>query len=358
MRRIKGTTVAAAFVILGIAIAIAATRVGFLQGTPPQGNTRKDPAPEFVGIDGWLNSPPLTIASLRGKVVLVDFWAYSCVNCVRTFPALRAMYDRYHALGFEIVGVHSPEFSFEKQIVNVRAAIERNDLRWPVALDNRMDTWTAYRNHYWPHVYVIDARGKIRFDYIGEGGDDLIQARIRALLVENHATLPAPVDFSEPEANPNLTPEIYAGTDRGSYNGAIGNPEGYGRAGRIVDYKAVKPEAIAGVGANEDGIFFLEGRWVASPEYLEAAGDGAKLLLPFSARDVFMVAAAPGDVRVSVLLDGNPVPAAVLAADAPGGVVRVSRSDLYRLLHLNEADVHLLTLVAGKGFRLYTFTFG
>jgi len=356
MRRIKGTTVAAAFVILGVAIVVAATRVGFLQGKPPRGSVRSDPAPEFVGIDGWLNSPPLTIASLRGKVVLVDFWAYSCVNCVRTFPALRAMYDRYHPVGFEIVGVHSPEFSFEKQSANVRAAIDENKLPWPVALDNRMDTWTAYRNHYWPHVYLIDARGKIRFDHIGEGDDDLIQKRIRALLVENHATLPAPVDFSEPVATADLTPEIYAGSDRGSFNGAIGNPEGYGRDGRVVEYKAVAPGTITAAGTN--GTFFLGGRWIASPEYLEAAEDGAKLVLPFSARDVFMVAAAPDGANVSLLLDGKTVPTSVLAADAPGGVVRVSRSDLYRLLHLNEADVHVLTLVAGKGFRLYTFTFG
>src|SRR6266487_357680 len=126
MRRMKGTTVAVAFVILGIAIVLAATRFSFLQGTPPMGSVRHDPAPEFTGIDGWLNSPPLTIASLRGKVVLIDIWAYSCVNCVRTFPALRALYDRYHSAGFEIVGVHSPEFSFEKKRENVRAAIAEN----------------------------------------------------------------------------------------------------------------------------------------------------------------------------------------------------------------------------------------
>jgi len=356
MRRIKGKTVAAAFVILGVAIAFAATQLGFLQGTPPGGSVRNDPAPEFVGIDSWLNSPPLTIASLRGKVVLVDFWTYSCVNCVRTFPGLRALYSRYHGIGFEIVGVHAPEFSFEKQVANVRAAIQENDLAWPVALDNRMDTWTAFQNHCWPHVYLIDARGRIRFDHVGEGGDDLIQTRIRTLLAENHAVLPAPVDFSEPIANPHLTPEIYAGSDRGSYNGAIGNPEGYGRAGKVVDYRAVKPESITG--ADPGGVFFLEGRWSATPEYLEAAEDGAKLALPFYARDVFAVAEAAGGVRVSLLLDGKPVSAALLGTDATGGVVRVSRSDLYGLLHLNAADVHVLTLVAGKGFRLYTFTFG
>jgi thiol-disulfide isomerase/thioredoxin len=356
MRRIRGTTVAAAFVILGIAIAIAAVNVGFLQGEAPAGSVRNDPAPEFAGIDGWLNSPPLTIASLRGRVVLIDFWTYSCINCIRTFPALRAFYDRYHPAGFEIVGVHSPEFSFEKKADNVRAAIARNDLKWPVALDNRMDTWNAFRNRYWPHVYLIDARGRIRFDHIGEGGDDLIQRKIRALLAENHVTVPAPVNMTEPVANPHITPEIYAGLERGSFNGAIGNPEGYGRAGRVVDYAPVKAQAIASAGA--DGIFFLAGRWSAADEYLEAAEDGAKLALPFSATDVFMVAEAPGGARVSLLLDGKSVPAAVLGADAPGGVGHVSRSDLYRLLHLSTADVHVLTLVAQKGFRLYTFTFG
>ena len=121
---------------MGVAVAIAATRLSFLQGEAPKGSTRNEPAPEFRGIAGWLNSTPLTVAGLRGKVVLVDFWAYSCVNCVRTFPALREMYARYEPFGLEIVGMHAPEFDFEKQEANVRRAIEDNDLPWPVALDN------------------------------------------------------------------------------------------------------------------------------------------------------------------------------------------------------------------------------
>jgi len=356
MRRRRSTKIAVALVILGVTIAIAATRLSFLQGTPPEGSVRHDPAPEFTGIGGWLNSPPLTVAALRGRVVLVDFWTYTCINCVRTFPALRALYDRYHPAGFEIVGVHSPEFSFEKKPENVRAAIERNSLAWPVALDNDMRTWSAYRNRYWPHVYLIDASGTIRFDHVGEGGDDLIQSRIRSLLAENHARVPAPVDLSEQVQNPNLTPEIYAGSERGAVNGAIGNPEGYGRSGEVVAYKSLDPATIAR--AASDGTFFLAGRWRATDEYLEAAEDGARLVLPFYARDVFMVAAAPAAVHVSLLLDGKPVPAGVLGADAPGGVARVFRSDLYRLLHLDSAGEHVLTLAAGNGFRLYTFTFG
>src|ERR1051326_7152798 len=142
VRRPRSSTIAIGLVILAAAITFVATRVNFLQGPAPKGSTRHDPAPNFTGIAGWLNSPPLTIAALKGHVVLVDFWTYSCINCVRTFPALKAMYSAYHPLGFEIVGVHSPEFSFEKVGSNVRAAIHQDGITWPVALDNDMDTWS------------------------------------------------------------------------------------------------------------------------------------------------------------------------------------------------------------------------
>lgn len=353
--RSKRATVAVAFVILGIGIAVAATRLSFLQGPAPAGSKRSDPAPEFVGISRWLNSPPLTIEALRGKVVLIDMWTYSCINCIRTFPALKAMYERYHSAGLEIVGVHSPEFNFEKNPVNVQAAITQYKIPWPVAMDNDMATWRAYRNAYWPHVYVIDARGVIRFDQIGEGGHDQIQDRVRALLTQAHAVLPPPVNFDEDGPSGQITPEIYAGIDRGSFVGTIANKEGYGRAGKMIDYKPVEPSAIANA---NDGQFFLEGKWVASDEYIEAGEDGAKLELPFFARDVFFVAASSSPVDVRLMLDGKPVPASLLGADAPDGVVRVSSSKLYRSIHLADVEAHRLTLTANKGFKLYTFTFG
>lgn len=343
------------FVLLGIAIVLAAFRLDFLQGTAGGGNDRRDPAPEFAGIAGWLNSEPLTLRKLRGRVVLIDFWAYSCVNCVRTFPALRQLYARYKPFGLEIVGVHAPEFDFEKDAANVRDAIRRNNLTWPVALDNDMETWTAYDNHYWPHVYLIDARGSIRFDHIGEGGDDLIQTRLRGLLTENGAQLPAPIDFSETTFNRDLTPEIYAGYERGSVSGTIGNREGY-RADEIVEYAPVPSSAVREAGTG--GKVFLAGKWRATAEYVEAAEDGARLDLRFFARDVFFVAAAPTAADVRLSLDGKAAGAAILGADAPDGVVRVSRSDLYRLIALDDAGVHTLTLTAQKGFRIYTFTFG
>jgi hypothetical protein len=290
-------------------------------------------------------------------VVLVDFWAYSCVNCVRTFPALRQMYARYKHLGLEIVGVHAPEFEFEKQESNVREAIERNELPWPVALDNKMATWQAYRNRYWPHVYLIDRKGRIRFDHIGEGGDALIQDRLRGLLADGGVSLPEAIDFTEPSFDPDQTPEIYAGFERGAVAASIGNPVGY-RPNQVVDYTPVDPESIHDAGT--DGSFFLEGRWRASPEYLEAVEDGARLVLPFFARDVFFVAApsGAGPVEVRLMVDGSPVPTEALGADAPGGVVRVARSDLYRLVRLGAAGTHDLMLEVDAGFRLYTFTFG
>jgi thiol-disulfide isomerase/thioredoxin len=349
--------VAIGLVLVGIALAVAATRVDFLQGEPPTGSTRNEEAPEFEGIAGWLNSSPLTVAGLRGKVVLVDFWAYSCVNCVRTFPALRQLYARYRPFGLEIVGMHSPEFEFEKQISNVRDAIERNDLPWPVALDSEMETWRAYRNHYWPHVYLIDGRGRVRFDHIGEGGEALIQDRVRGLLAENGAQLPDPIDFTEQTFSPHLTPEIYAGYLRGAAQGSLGNPGGF-KSDRVFDYGSIDGSAVDGAGT--DGIFFAEGKWRATKEYFEAAEDGARVLLPFNAKDVFFVATSGtgSTVRVRLTLDGQRVAASSLGSDAPDGVVDVRRSDLYRLIALPGVVSHVLALEAGAGFRLYTFTFG
>lgn len=356
-RRLWNPMVGIGLVVLAIAVAVAATRVDFLRGDPPRSSDRKETAPEFEGIAGWLNSSPLTVAGLRGKVVLVDFWAYSCVNCVRTFPMLRQLYARYRPFGLEIVGVHSPEFGFEKQTANVRDAIERSDLPWPVALDNDMETWRAYRNHYWPHVYLIDGNGDLRFDHIGEGGEALIQTQLRALLTENGAQLPEPIDFTERTFSPHLTPEIYAGYLRGASEGSLGNPAGF-KPDRIFDYGSIDEDVVDDAGT--DGIFFVEGKWRATKEYVEAAEDGARVFLPFNASDVFFVAASGTDstVKVRLRLDGEPAAASWLGSDAPDGVVDVRRSDLYRLIALPQVGSHVLALEVSTGFRLYTFTFG
>ena len=339
-------------IAIGLAVLLVAAGIttARLTGFGP-GAARAGPAPEFTGIARWLNSEPLSMRSLRGKVVLVDFWTYSCVNCVRTFPHLRAMAARYGPFGLQIVGVHSPEFDFEKDVANVRDAVERYRLPYPIAMDNDMATWRAYRNRYWPHVYVVDAQGVLRFDHIGEGGEDKIQDSVRTLLARAGATLPEPLSFEDTGPSRGITPEIYAGYERGSIQGSLASIEGY-HPGDVTTYRRPDEEDIAAVGAN--GGFFLEGSWRAEREYVEATAP-AQVLVPFRARDVFMVAARGSGLRV--LIDGAPVRPPddeARVAPPPGGM----SPDLYHLARFSQVEGHRLVLEVPAGFRLYTFTFG
>jgi thiol-disulfide isomerase/thioredoxin len=141
-------------------------------------------APEFAGIDQWLNSPPLSLKALRGKVVLVDFWTYSCINCINTLPYVKQWHEKYKDQGLVIVGVHTPEYPFEKSTANVQTALKRFDIRYPVALDNSYGTWSAFHNQYWPATYLIDAEGRIVYQHFGEGRYAETEAAIRKLLTE------------------------------------------------------------------------------------------------------------------------------------------------------------------------------
>jgi len=341
--------------VLAIAIAFAAVRLTSLQGALPE-QRRGRQAPEFLGINAWVNSKPLTIKQLQGKVVWIDFWTYSCINCIRTLPAVREMYARYHQAGLEIIGVHSPEFGFEKNLNNIKEAVARYRLPYPIAVDNQMATWNAYLNNSWPHVYLIDKTGRIAFDFSGEGGDDELQAQVRSLLSETGAHLPPPIDFGAFSFNPHQTPEIYAGFERGEITSSLANDEGY-VPGQVVDYHAVTPKQVTDAGTS--GEFFLQGKWFNGQEFVRAEQNGARIELPFFARNVFVVAAPSGaKATASVLLDGKPVPPALLGEDAAGGTITIDRDDLFRVLHLTTASTHRLTLTVSKGFQLYTFTFG
>lgn len=149
-----------------------------------QAATPPAPAPEFTGIENWLNSPPLTLASQRGKVVLVDFWTYTCINCIRTLPYVTSWHQKYQDQGLVVVGVHTPEFPFERSTANVQKALERFKITYPVAQDNRYATWEAYRNQYWPAVYLIDKQGRIAYRHFGEGNYAETEAEIQRLLAQ------------------------------------------------------------------------------------------------------------------------------------------------------------------------------
>src|SRR5438874_2111343 len=200
-----------------------------LAATKPAGSAIPDygPAPDFLGISHWLNSKPLSITDLRGKVVLVDFWTYSCINCLRTLPHLRAWYAAYHARGLEIVGVHTPEFAFEHVLSNVRKATHGLDVTWPVALDNKYATWNAYSNQYWPAEYLVDRTGHVRRAHFGEGEYDKSEQLIRILLGKGVPKRTTDVADATPTGL--LSPETYLGTYRLDPARYVGKRPAFGR---------------------------------------------------------------------------------------------------------------------------------
>ena len=291
------------------------------------------PAPELTGLTDWINSAPLTLAGLRGKVVVVDFWTYSCINCLRTLPYLKAWDAAYRRDGLVLLGVHSPEFSFERVPGNVRNAVAELGLRYPVALDNRLETWKAFSNQYWPAKYFIDRAGHLRFVHFGEGEYARSEQVIRTLLAEGG---PAPKGHSDAPADTSsraaITPETYLGWYRlDRYAGSPVVPGAY------APYRF--PPAPLGISELAyDGIWRVEGERILSAR-------DARLRLRFLARAVHLVLGGSGDVEV--LLDGQRV-----------RTVHVTEPRLYTLLRLPRLRDGLLELRFSPGLAAYAFTFG
>ena len=247
------------------------------------------PAPDFAGIDGWLNSRPLTMQELRGKVVLIDFWTYSCINCLRTLPHVEAWYRMYRKDGLVVVGVHTPEFAFEHVPSNVRAAVKRLGVRYPVALDNEYGTWNAYGNQYWPAKYLIDRNGHIRYAHFGEGNYSVTEENIRSLLGEKLAS-PASDRLRDLTPTGPLTPETYLG---------------YGRIDRFTGSKLYpdKEATYSFPPALGKDDFAYGGHWTVRVQRI-VAGKDARLELRYYARKVYLVLGGHGTVQV--LVDGKP----------------------------------------------------
>jgi cytochrome c biogenesis protein CcdA/thiol-disulfide isomerase/thioredoxin len=303
-------------------------------------------APDFTGIDNWLNSKPLTMASLRGKVVLVDFWTYSCINCIRTLPYVEGWYQKYAADGLVIVGVHSPEFAFEHDTSNVAAAIARFGITYPVAQDNEFKTWGAYGNQYWPADYLIDANGHVRATHDGEGDYNTTEAQIRSLLAEAGAgNLPSAAPaVSSPPIGQSQSPETYLGTDRQSGFVTAVPADGVGQ----FSFPSSLP--------NDE--FAVSGTFDFEPQYVQATAAGDQLEYAFDARDVYLVMSAdsPVSVRVSVAGVSNVGATEDVAAD---GSMTVGPSRLYHLVHLGGFGHGTVTITFNSpGVRAYAFTFG
>ncbi len=299
-------------------------------------------APEFTGIDGWINSPPLTLAALRGHVVLVDFWTFSCVNCVRTIPHLQQLNSAYAKRGLVIVGVHSPEFDFEKVRANIASAVQRLGVSWPVAIDSEMATWNAFSNQYWPAEYLVDPQGRIAYVHFGEGDYDGTARAVASLL-----NVPAPSGPTPTAVPSNTTPELYAGSQRGQ----LADGEAYGSTGQPVSY----PDP--GAPSQADAIQ-VTGTWTDTGQYLQADSTG-HVRLNFHADSLYVVAGtAASALQVAVALDGTSVPAQMQGPALVGSGLSVAGEDLFRLLVNVPPGNHLIDLTVPAGFELYTFTFG
>jgi len=324
-------------------------------GSPNEGEL-----PTLDGATSWLNSAPLVSTELRGKVVLIDFWTYSCINCLRALPYVKTWYEKYKDYGLVIIGVHSPEFAFEKDEANVKRAIKNLDINYPVALDNNYAIWQAFNNQYWPAHYFIDAKGKIRSHHFGEGKYDESEQKIRDLLTETGVqNLPEPasknvkasgVQAAADETNVK-SPETYLGYERAEH---FSSPDGF-----VGDEsKAYKlPYKF------ELNDWALEGNWLVDKEKAVLASAPGKLAFRFSARDLHLVLASNANgkpVRFRVLLDGAaPAGNHGMDVDAQGnGVINEQR--LYQLIRQsNDVKEHTFTVeFLDEGAQAFSFTFG
>jgi cytochrome c biogenesis protein CcdA/thiol-disulfide isomerase/thioredoxin len=307
-------------------------------------------APEFTDTEDWFNTPadrPLSLSGLHGHVVLVDFWTYTCINCIRTLPYLKAWDAAYRHDGLTIVGVETPEFAFEHDASNVANAIEQFGIRYPVVQDNEMGTWNAYGNEYWPADYLIDSTGHVRYATFGEGDYGQTETAIRALLAEAGAQVGGmshPTDVIVPSEK--ATPETYLGTARaqGWVNGPHAGTHDYG------------PDPHPHLGLSE---FAYTGTWNIAEQPAQAIS-GAGIEVRFQAKNVYLVLSSPGErpLPVQVLLDGRPIPVTEAGADVHGGVATVRGQRLYTLVSLPRDEQHRLTLRFAPGVTGYAFTFG
>jgi len=316
-------------------------------------------APELDGISGYLNTDgeEIKISDFEGKVVLVDFWTYTCINCIRTFPYLTEWDLKYADKGLVIIGVHTPEFEFEKDKDNVQAAVDKYNIEYRVVQDNDYTTWNAYENRFWPRKYLIDSDGYIRYDHIGEGGYEETEMKIQELLAEigEDVSDMEITEEGERRTQRSLTPELYAGYELALPRfQTIGNPEGF-QLDQFFNFNL--PDEL-----RRDAIY-LKGLWKSNPDNLEFGGEEGSIVLEFSAGEVNIVAdSLTGTMEIEVFIDGDYVSESLAGEDVQfkeDGVafVIIDRPQLYNVVSGNYGN-YRLELKVQKDFIFNAFTFG
>jgi len=290
-------------------------------------------APEFIGLQNWINSQPLSLQQLRGKVVLLDFWTYSCINCIRKLPYVEKWYEQYSRDGLVVIGIHDPEFQFEKIFGNVQQATRDNGLTYPIVQDNDHMTWDAYNNHYWPAKYIIDRDGNLRYFHFGEGSYDETEKVIQTLLNMKSSVIVADQVIAEKAGSASLTPETYLGTFRRESNVPAGN------------------DLLAGE-------WSINSVWNESdPEKIITSQTGASLKLNFYASTANLVLGGRGSA--TVMVDGKLLTEGA-GSDVHNGILTINGARLYRLTNFgNQYSNHLIEITFDQpGIDAYAWTFG
>jgi thiol-disulfide isomerase/thioredoxin len=337
-RRLYLIAAAALMVIAGVSVYVATT-------VEPRDIARRgdltvlaDSVPSVVGAKGWLNSPPLGRVDLAGKVVLYDFWTYSCINCQRTLPRLRSLYDRYKGDGLVLIGVHSPEFDFEKDHANVAHAVTRYGVTWPVAFDDDMAIWNSFANQAWPAEYLTDRQGRLRQVRFGEGDYDDKENDVRTLLGIPSGAPRAAVPGEDQIVSAAVTPEIHLGL---AFGGAqlSSSPE------RLT--KGLQPYSLPDPVLQDT--FALGGGWIAVDQDIESTDTGVALVLRYRGAEVNLVAGADAPAKVDVELDGVPLT-----------TLTVMEHDLYNVVNKGPAGYHSLVFKphGPTSVKMFAFTFG
>ena len=314
-------------------------------------------APDLVGIAYYLNTTPDELKEqIKDKVVLYDIWTYSCINCVRTLPYITAWDDKYEEQGLLIIGIHSPEFEFEKNPDNVKMAIDKHGIDYPVVMDNEMETWKAFENRYWPRKYIADHEGYIRYDHIGEGRYQETEKIIQQLLEERATSLgiqmsaeKSLVDIEEFEHTVFRTPELYFGYYFAQNRNQLGSSEGF-QPGKIVKYS--EPNKI------DLHKFYPIGDWKNFEDSMELVSENGSIKLLYNAKEVNIV--TENNAELEIFLDGKPLPIEYAGKDITyDNILTVSEAGLYNIINSENSASHTLEIkVNGKGFQIFTFTFG